>query len=474
LIDDLIPIASSVPQIALGPAASAPPEKSDTAPPAAASAPPEKSDTAPPAPAAPAVAAAGGRGGDVVSTTNALAFPYFPGMGFPSNAGIPVTPLTAMQSAAVYGCCKCIAEDIAGLRVQIRRATDDGGWIVDRGHPLNRLFRRPNRWQPRFHFWVFVLIAYSLRGNAYMVILRDRVGRPVELVPVWPDSVSVHPPVRGDGYGRVWYTVTSRFLGGTYRVPSENMVHMMNMSFDGFVGLSPIACAQDVVGLALATQQHGAILFRQGGQVGGVLSHPGRIGTETMQAIAQSWRDVHSGVQNAHKIAVLEEGMKYEKIALTNEDAQFLQTRQFQVIDICRLYRVPPHKVGEYGRATFNNLEQQQQQYIDDCLQPHTDQLSDVLGDGLLFDDERGDYEVRFDYSTLLTGDMSQRYSAYQTGLNNGFLNRNEVRAREGMNPIPGGDEYRVPLNTGNPIDPTNAAQQTPRDGDNDGELNEE
>ena len=157
-------------------------------------------------------------------------------------------------------------------------------------------------------------------------------------------------------------------------------------------------------------------------------------------------------MQNAHKIAVLEEGMTFEKIAITNEDAQFLQTRQFQVTDICRIYRVPPHKLAEFGRATFNNLEQQQQQYIDDCLGPHTDQLEGLMNDQLLFDDERDDWETHFDFTGLLRGDTIRRYQSYQIGLLNGFLSRNEVRASENMNPIPGGNEYRVPLNTGNPL----------------------
>lgn len=432
---------------------------SDAAPPAA---PPPPAPVPPSQPPAATPTAAGGRGGggDIVSLTNSLAFPNFPGLGYPSNTGIPVTPLTAMQAAAVYGCCKSISEDIAGLALQVRRRSSGGGWVVDTAHPLNRVFRRPNRWQTRQHFWVFLLVAYCLRGNAYAVILRDNVGNPVELVPVWPDNVSVIRPVEAGG--RIWYGVTSRLLGGSWRVPQESIIHMMNVSIDGFAGLSPIACAQDVIGLAIAAQQHGAVLFRQGGQIAGVLTHPGEIGKEATDSIAQSWREVHSGVQNAHKIAVLEEGMKFEKIAMTSEDAQFLQTRQFQVIDIARIYRMPPHKLGDYGRATFNNLEQQQQQYIDDCLSPHTNQLSGLFEDGLLFEDEWQNYQIRWDYSTLLQGDIQQRYSAYQIGLNNGFLSRNEVREREGMNPIAGGDEYRVPLNTGNPMDPANAAQAIP------------
>ena len=298
--------------------------------------------------------------------------------GYASNTGVPVTPFTALQSAAVYGCVKCIAEDIASLPVYIRRKLISGGWIVDEHHPLNRLFRRPNRWMSAFQFWSYVLTSYCLRGNAYIVVQRGWDGAAVELVPVTPDRVSVKlSPLDG----MPWYLVNARQVGIGVWVPPDDMIHMKNMSVDGYLGLSPIACAQDVIGLALAAQQHGAILFRQGGQISGVLKHPGRLGKEAAGNLAKSWRDTHSGVQNAHKIAVLEEGMTFDKIAITNEDAQFLQTRQFQVLDICRLYRVPPHKLADYGRATFNNLEQQQQGYIDDCLGPHTEQLQGLMDD---------------------------------------------------------------------------------------------
>jgi HK97 family phage portal protein len=402
-------------------------------------------------------------GDSIVEQTNSRVF-----MGIGSNTGIPVTPFTAMQSAAVYGCCKCISEDLAGLDLQVRRRVSGGGWVVDRDHPLNRLIRKPNRWQTSFQFWNYALFAFAMRGNSYIVAQRDEGGRPIELVPVSPDRTSLRvSPVTG----MIWYYVNAVHVGYGVWVPADDMIHPKNMSFDGYLGVSPIACAQDVIGLAIATQQHGAVLFRQGGQVGGVLRHPGKLGKEAADNVAVSWRDTHGGVQNAHKVVVLEEGMTFDKVGMTNEDAQFLATRQFQVIDICRIYRVPPHKVGELGRATFGNIEQQQQQYIDDCLKPHTDQLEGLLDDRLLFDDERDRYALHFDYSSMLRGDQLRRYQAYQIGTLNGWLSRNEVRGFESMNPIPGGDEYRVPLNTGDPLHPENIGQQIPpaNGGDGDG-----
>ncbi|HSR77257.1 MAG TPA: phage portal protein [Xanthobacteraceae bacterium] len=399
----------------------------------------------------------------IVGALNSFAFPQpalFAALGgHASSTGVPVTPLTALQAAAVYGCTKCISEDIAGLKIQIRRRLAGGGWVIIENHPLVHLFRRPNRWQTAFQFWSYMLTAYCLRGNSFVVIQRDWNGAPDALVPISPDRVTLQI----DPQGNLWYRVNSLHVGFGVLVPADDILHMKNLSLDGYTGISPIACAQDVIGLALAAQQHGAILFRQGGQIGGVLQHPGKLSKEATDNIAQSWASTHTGVQNAHKVAVLEEGMTFEKVAMTNEDAQFLATRQFQVIDICRLFRVPPHKVGELGRSTFGNVEQQQRQYIDDCLHSHTDQLEGLGNDQLLFEDERAaGYDIHFDFTSMLQGDQIQRFQAYQIGLLNGFLSRNEVRARENLNPIAGGDEYRVPLNTADPLHPENIPQQIP------------
>lgn len=404
---------------------------------------------------------------DLIGGLNSFAFPQgpiYPGF-YGSNTGIPVTPYTALQAPAVYACCRCIAEDIAGLNLQIRRRLRGGGWIVDYDHPLNKVLRRPNEWQSRFQFWTYACFVYSLRGNSYIYVDRNTDGQPFELIPVMPDRCSMQ-------YGRngsIWYLINAprRDLMGVW-VPPEDMMHVKNLSIDGLTGLSPITLAQEAIGLALGAQQHGAVLFRQGGQIAGVLKHPGKLGTEGVNNIQQSWQQQHSGVQNAFKAAVLEEGMSFERIGITNEESQYLQTRQFQVTDICRIFRVPPHKVADYGRATFNNIEHQQQQYIDDCLMSLTDQLENLMDDHLFFDDERDTYETHFDFSSMLRGDRLKRYQGHQIGLNNGFLSRNEVRADEGLNPIPGGDEYRVPLNTGDPTNPANEAQRIPT-GDGDG-----
>lgn len=397
----------------------------------------------------------------VTSTLGGLGWPqpmlYAALGGYASNTGVPVTPFTSLQAAAVYGCIRAISQDIGVLTPFVRRRLVGGGYRREPLHPLNKLFRRPNRWQTWFEFIGYVVTSLCLRGNAFIVIERDRDANPIELVPIAPDRATIM--LTDDG--EMWYRINSRRLGQGLLVPPDDMIHVKNISMDGYVGVSPIAIAQDVIGLALATQQHGGVLFRQGGQIGGVISHPGQLSKEASDRIANSWRETHSGVQNAHKVAILEEGMKFDKVAITNEEAQFLETRRFQVIDICRLYGVPPHRLGELDKATLNNIEAQNQQYVDSALKPTTISIEQLFDHHLLFDDERGTYQCKFDYDDMTRGATLERYQAYQIGTLNGWLNRNEVRARENLDPITDGtgDEYRVPLNTAVPSD--NLAQTT-------------
>lgn len=397
----------------------------------------------------------------VTSTLGGLGWPqpmlYAALGGYASNTGVPVTPWTALQSMAVYGCIRAISQDIAMLKPFIRRRLIGGGYRREVQHPLNKLFRRPNRWQTWFEFTGYAVTSLCLRGNAFIVVERDRDANPIELVPIAPDRATI---MLSDD-GELYYRINSRRLGYGLVVPPDDMIHIKNTSVDGYVGVSPIALAQDAIGLALATQQHGGILFRQGGQIGGVISHPGMLSKEASDRIANSWRETHAGVQNAHKVAILEEGMKFDKIAITNEEAQFLETRRFQVIDICRMFSVPPHRLGELDKATLNNIEQQNQQYVDSALKPTVTSIEQLFDHHLLFDDERAMLECKFDFDDMTRGDLKTRYEAYQIGTLNGWLNRNEVRAKENYDPIDDGtgDEYRVPLNTAVPSD--NLAQTT-------------
>ena len=392
--------------------------------------------------------------GDIVGSLNSMAFPqpllYAALGGYASNTGVPVTPFTALQSAAVYGCTKCISEDIACLPVQVRRKTADGeGWVIDRQHPLNRLFRRPNRLMTAFQFWAYLLTAYCLRGNAYAVIERDRNGAPVELIPVTPDRVTVRLSVVD---GSPWYLVNAKQIGIGVWVAPEDMLHMRNMSVDGYLGLSPIACAQDVIGLSLAAQQHGAILFRQGGQISGVLKHPGRLGKEAADNLAESWRD------DSRRRAERPQDRGARRGDDLRKDRDHERGRAIPANPAIPGHRYLPDLSGPAAQARRVRPR--------DVQQPRTAaaaihrRLPRAAYRSARRPDERSaafratsatTWETHFDFTGLLRGDTIRRYQSYQIGLLNGFLSRNEVRASREHEPdprrrrIPGPAQHRKP-----------------------------
>jgi HK97 family phage portal protein len=375
--------------------------------------------------------------------------------GYPASTGTPVTPFTALQSAAVYGCVNCLSQDIAKLPLGIRRRLPGGrGYQAVHDHLLARLLTRPNNWMTPYQFWRYLGTSLKLRGNGYAAIIRNRAGVPVELIPLSPDRVTIHVTTRG----LVFYAFSHPLIGEGEFWYAENILHIRDMMVDGgYLGLSPIAYAQDVMGTAIAAQRSAAILFRQGNQAGGVFTTDKPMSPEVAVQISNEIAKNHAGVENSSKPMVLGAGMKYERMAMTADEAQFLESRRFSVEEICRVFRVPPHKIQHIVGGTFSNLENQEQAYINDALQPIATEIEQVLAQKLFFDDELDDgLEISFDFKALLRGDMKTRYEAYSVGTQTGILSVNEARAQEGLSPIEGGDVHRFPLNTGDikPVQP--------------------
>lgn len=394
-----------------------------------------------------------------------------------SNTGIPVTPLSALQSSTVYACVRAKSEDMAKLPLLIEKDVGREDWQQDFDHPLNALIRAPNSWMTWFEFARYLVMSLELRGNSFAVIKRGWNGIPEALIPINWDRVSVLLSPAG----HIFYNVSHPLIGFGLTFHQDDVIHLRGVTVDGgYLGMSPIMAAQDAVGLAIATQQHGAILFRQGAQVSVVLKHPGKLDKPTSDRLAQSWMNAYGGVQNSHKTAVLEEGMTVEKLSMTNEDSQFLQTRAFQVLEICRLFRVPPHKVYDLSKANFSTLEQQEQAYVNDSLDTLATNIQDAFGARLFFQDERATYRFRYDFTGLLRGDQKARSEFYQSALSNGWMNVNDVRRKERMPPVPGGDIFRVPVNTapigspaasGQPDDGTKPAPQVGGEVSDDGKA---
>ena len=365
-----------------------------------------------------------------------------------STAGKRVNEFTAMQTTAVYACVRILAESIAGLPLHVYAYRGEGRERVP-GHPLFTILHdAPNPEMTSFVFRETLMVHLLLWGNAYAQILRDRAGRVAGLYPLLPNRMSVN---RDEG-GRLYYTyqrVTEENpnfkRGGEVVLATEDVLHIPGLGFDGLIGYSPIAMARNAVGMTLACEEYGASFFANGARPGGVLQHPGVL--KDPAKLRESWQAVYGGAANTGKVAVLEEGMTYQQIGIPPEEAQFLETRKFQVDEIARLYRIPPHMVGDLDKSSFSNIEQQSLEFVKYTLNPWVVRWEQALQKSLLFPEERKRYFIRFNVDGLLRGDYQSRMQGYAVGRQNGWLSANDIREMEDMNPISaeeGGDTYLI------------------------------
>ena len=276
-------------------------------------------------------------------------------------------------------------------------------------------------------------------GNSYSQIIRDGNGKVIALYPLLPDKMKVERSDKGE----IYYLYTSE--GKEHLLRNTEILHIPGLGFDGLIGYSPIAMAKNAIGMAIATEEYGAKFFANGANPGGVLEHPGVV--KDPHRIRDSWNQVYQGTSNAHRVAVLEEGMKFSPIGIPPEQAQFLETRKYQTEEICRIFRVPPHLVGDLERATFSNIEHQSISFVVHTIRPWLVRIEQSLNKALFSDSEKEKYFVSFVVEGLLRGDYESRMRGYSIGIQNGFMSPNDVRALENMNPIPldeGGNTYMV------------------------------
>ena len=281
---------------------------------------------------------------------------------------------------------------------------------------------------------------------AYAFVNRGSMGNIAELLPQHPDSVKAHMLTD--------YTMQYEVLlpDGTYRMckPGE-MFHVRGLSLNGWLGISPVAYARESIGLSMAAEKFGSMLFRNGAKMGGVLEHPGKLSDVAYARVKDSFDAATSG-ENSHKTALLEEGMKFNKVSMSSEDAQFLETRKFQRSEVCAIFRVPPHMVGDLEKATFSNIEQQALGFVTQGLMPWLVRIEKAVKRDLLGPKDSNTHSLKFNTFGLLRGDAASRSAYYGAGIKDGWLTRNEARKAESdlgfvLNPLPKLDEPLKPLN---------------------------
>lgn len=365
-----------------------------------------------------------------------------------TSSGKSVNERTAMQTTAVYACVRILSEAIAGLPLHVYRYRSDGGKEKIPSHPLYYLLHNePNPEMTSFVFRETLMGHLLIWGNAYAQILRNGRGQAVALYPLLPSKVEVSRSASGALVYTYYRDADESGInpkGGYITLRSDEILHIPGLGFDGLIGYSPIAMAKNAIGMSLATEEYGASFFANGANPGGVLEHPGVV--KDPDRLRESWHAQFSGA-NAHKVAVLEEGLKFHQMSIPPEQAQFLETRKFQINEIARIFRVPPHMVGDLEKSSFSNIEQQSLEFVKYTLDPWVVRWEQALQQSLLMPSEKSSLFIKFNLDGLLRGDYQSRMTGYATGRQNGWLSANDIRELENMNRISveeGGDLYLI------------------------------
>ena len=378
-------------------------------------------------------------------STSGSAYRFFFGG---TTSGKAVTERSAMQMTAVYSCVRILSEAIAGLPIHLYKYGEYGSKVKATDHPLYFLLHdEPNPEMTSFVFRETLMTHLLLWGNAYAQIIRNGKGEVVALYPLMPNRMTVDR----DADGHLYYEYqTSQdeartMEGSRVRLSPHDVLHIPGLGFDGLVGYSPIAMAKNSIGMAIACEEYGAKFFANGATPGGILEHPGVV--KDPERVRESWNSAFGGSANSNKVAVLEEGMKYTPISISPEQAQFLETRKFQVDEIARIFRIPPHMIGDLEKSSFSNIEQQSLEFVKYTLDPWVCRWEQSMQRALLTVDEKKEYFFKFNVDGLLRGDYQSRMNGYATGRQNGWMSANDIRELENLDRIPaeeGGDLYLI------------------------------
>ena len=379
------------------------------------------------------------------NSTSGSAYRFFMGN---STSGKRVNERSAMQMTAVYSCVRILSEAVAGLPLHLYQYTDKSSKEKAVENPLYFLLHdEPNTEMTSFVFRETLMTHLLLWGNAYSQIIRNGKGEVMGLYPLMPDRMTVNRDEKGRLYYE--YMVSSddakTLKDGTVRLSPYDVLHIPGLGFDGLVGYSPIAMAKNAIGLAIAAEEYGSKFYANGATPSGILEYPGTV--KEPDKVRESWNAGFGGSSNAHKIAVLEEGMKYTPISISPNEAQFLETRKFQINEIARIFRVPPHMVGDLEKSSFSNIEQQSLEFVKYTLEPWLVRWEQAMQRALIPQDDKSKYFIKFNVDGLLRGDYQSRMQGYATARQNGWMSANDIRELENLDRIPaedGGDLYLI------------------------------
>lgn len=377
--------------------------------------------------------------------------------GGPTASGKRVTPDKSLQIASVYSCVRILSESIAALPLNLYERTGKSNReIAD--SPLNHcLHDMPNSEMTAMDFRMYQMVSLLLRGTSFSEAYRARSGQMGEIIPLNPDHIYVD---RSTKTGKLVFEEHDK---GVRTIPNRRMWRVCGLSLNGIVGLSPIACAREGIGMSMALEEHGARLFSNGAKPGGILEHPGKLSSDGKDNLIDSWNKAYKGVGNSNRVALLQEGMKWHQLGMTAEDSQFLESRKYQRSEIASIFGVPLHMIGDLDKATFSNIEHQSIMLVVYTLLPWLRRIEQSIYRDLLIPSERRQYFAEHNVNGLLRGDAKARSEFYKSLFGVGALSINDIRRLENQNSIEGGDKHylqmqQVPIDKeGNTETDTNA-----------------
>lgn len=358
-----------------------------------------------------------------------------------SSAGVSVDEISALNFSPVWQAVRIISETVATLPIHVYRRDTDGRRRADDLLVADLLRWEPNPEMTSTQFreaWVAHALTW---GNGFAEIERDSLGRAMRIWLLLPNAVTV----TRDPAGNVIYLIRHE-SGQQVALPQSDVLHLAGPGFDGLIGYSVISKARESIGLGLACEQFGSSMFGSGARPSGILEHPGRLSDDARARLRGDFERLHAGIDNAHRVAVLEEGLKWTQTSIPPDDAQFLQTRAYQIEEIARWFNIPVSKLRIKDGGSYASLEQENSAFLTECLRPWLVRIEQEVRRKLLLPESSALY-VEHNVDGLLRTDLASRYQAYSIGRNWGWLSVNEVRALEQLEPVEGGDTYMMPMN---------------------------
>lgn len=369
-----------------------------------------------------------------------------------ADSGQPVSPQTAMQLTAVYGCVRILSEAIAELPLNVYKYNEDGSKEKAYKHPLYFLLHdQPNPEMTSFQFRETIMSHLCLWGNAYVQIIRNGKGEVVALYPLMPNNMQIERDLNTGRLKYIYQRQVDQVAPGQIEqvtFPQDQILHIAGLGYDGIRGYSPLSMASNAIGASIASDKYAGRFYANAATPSGVLEFPGTL--KDADALRKKFEGSFAGAINAGKTPVLEEGMTYKPISISPQDAQFLETRKFNINEIARIFRVPPHMLADLEKSSFSNIEQQSLEFVKYTLAPWVARIEQSMKKCLLREDEKGIYFMLFNLEGLLRGDYQSRMNGYAIARQNGWMNANEIRELENMNKIPDSEGGSIYLVNGN------------------------